>query len=142
MKRVWLVKDRAGREGRVMAETAREAYALAQGLWTEWERRDAELRRVRLELSAILRGARNRCRSPNNPLFYRYGGRGIEYRLPEPVGAAVDALLAALGPRPVGKSLDRRDNDGHYELSNLRWATASEQANNRGGKRRARRRSD
>ena len=39
-------------------------------------------------------------------------------------------ILANLGERPDGMTLDRRDNDGHYEPGNLRWATHSQQRNN------------
>jgi hypothetical protein len=79
----------------------------------------------------ILAGAHRRCTEPSHKSYSIYGGRGIEYRLPADDGEAVLLLRAAIGPRPDGMTLDRIDNDGHYEIGNLRWATRSEQQFNR-----------
>ncbi len=71
-------------------------------------------------------GARQRCLNPKSPRYSRYGGRGIEFRY-----ASFQEFLADVGFRPSPQhSLDRKDNDGHYEVGNCRWATRSQQARN------------
>ena len=79
----------------------------------------------------VLNAARQRCVQPRRRDYSRYGGRGIEFRLPDNLGEATRRLIESIGPRPDGMSLDRINNDGHYEIGNLRWATKSEQGRNR-----------
>ena len=43
-----------------------------------------------------------------------------------------DEWFAELGPRPEGMSVDRIDNNRHYEPGNVRWATHAQQCTNRG----------
>ena len=77
-------------------------------------------------------GIVNRCLNPKRPHFHNYGGRGIKVyeawiASPTPF---IEWIEANLGPRPDGHTLDRIDNDGHYEPGNLRWATPQQQALN------------
>ncbi len=39
-------------------------------------------------------------------------------------------FIADMGPKPEGKTLDRKDSKRHYGPSNCRWATTLEQAQN------------
>jgi len=75
--------------------------------------------------------ARRRCTNPAAPDYARYGGRGIGYRFPADYGDATALLIETIGLRPAGLTLDRIDNDGHYEVGNLRWATRSQQEHNK-----------
>jgi hypothetical protein len=70
--------------------------------------------------------AKARCENPARKEYARYGGRGIEFRF-----TSFQQFLADIGRRPTRyHSLDRKDNDGHYEPGNVRWATPDEQQHN------------
>lgn len=73
-----------------------------------------------------------RCLSPNNPAYRRYGACGVQVHLPWQKSFA--EFLSDVGERPsAGHTLDRYPKPGgNYEPGNVRWATATEQANNRG----------
>lgn len=80
---------------------------------------------------AAWQAMKNRC-DPRHVFYRHYGGRGITIcaRWLE----SFENFLADVGPRPSpAHSLDRINNDGNYEPSNVRWATQTEQVRNRRG---------
>ena len=73
------------------------------------------------------KAAKDRCTKPNMPNYKDYGGRGIEFRLGTP-----DEFLDKMMPTWFkGASIDRINNEGHYEYSNVRWVTQKEQNRNK-----------
>ena len=82
-------------------------------------------------LYEVWKSMKARCNNLNNKRYSSYGGRGItvcdEWR--ESFQAFYD--WAMINGYREGLSIDRIDNDGNYEPSNCRWATASEQQKNK-----------
>jgi len=101
-----------------------------------WERKQAKKRhnttpKHRLSRSRVYEiwaGMLKRCDEPKHASYKYYGGRGISvcdrWR-------TFENFLADMGHPPDGTSLDRIDNDGNYEPTNCRWATAAVQAKNK-----------
>lgn len=70
-----------------------------------------------------------RCTNPKCRVYSDYGGRGI--RVHESWVHSFQAFYNHIGPRPERYSLDRIDNNGHYEPGNVRWSPRSIQGRNR-----------
>lgn len=78
-------------------------------------------------LRRIWNGMKLRCRDPECP---GYGARGIRVH-PDWIDN-FQAFADHMGPRPSkDHSIDRMDNNGHYEPGNVRWATRVEQGRNK-----------
>lgn len=72
---------------------------------------------------------KNRCYREKGVQYKDYGGRGIT--VCDKWRNNFIAFYKDVGDAPEDKSLDRIDTNGNYEPSNVRWATAKEQCQNK-----------
>lgn len=127
----WFCQCECGNITRVHAGQFRESLSTygcgcKKLLGNQTRHGEARTKQVTPEYAAYF-SAYDRCNNPKNAAYRHYGGRGIEFRF-----SSYDEFLAELGRKPTPKhSLDRINNNGHYEKGNVRWATWIEQSNNR-----------
>lgn len=122
---VALVRCDCGTEKAMLPENLRSGRSRSCGcMRVQWARTHGLSRTPEY---AVWDQMRRRCARPTHPEYPNYGGRGIRVCNR---WLRFENFYADMGPKPVGASLDRIDNDGHYEPGNCRWTTAVVQANN------------
>jgi hypothetical protein len=80
----------------------------------------------------VWQGMRARCYRESDPNFKNYGGRGISVcdRWQD-----FQNFYRDMGAPPLGRTIERVNNDGNYEPSNCEWATRATQSANRRNRR-------
>ncbi len=82
----------------------------------------------------IWRGMKKRCHNITDRSYFRYGARGIS--VCDRWLNSFAAFLEDMGERPIGRSIERRNNCGNYEPNNCYWATLEQQGRNKRNNRR------
>lgn len=85
---------------------------------------------ARTRIYTIWVNIKQRIFNPRCKEYKYYGGRGIAMN--HEWAESFEAFLAGVGPVPSGNlSLDRKDNNGDYDIGNVRWVTMKVQNRNR-----------
>lgn len=121
---IWEADCQCGTTINAQANNLRSGNTTSCGLCDREKRHYVHGGRRTTEYSAY-HTAYQRCNNPKNARYYRYGARGIEFRFTN-----FKDFIECVGVRPEGYVLDRIDNDGHYEIGNLQWATKSQSIRN------------
>lgn len=73
----------------------------------------------------------NRCLNKKHTAYPRYGGAGVTVCQQWTGDSGFTNFLRDMGERPTGHTLDRIDNSKGYSPDNCRWATTTQQYQNK-----------
>jgi len=130
---LWLCKCDCGNETIVMSNHLKTGHTKSCGcLQKENHRnnikyghtRDGKISKTYIAWYNMLQ----RCNNKNHPKYKYYGGRGIEVC---ERWLKFQNFLEDIGEIPIGKEIDRKDNNGNYCLENCRLITRKENNQNK-----------
>lgn len=85
---------------------------------------------TRGHLGTVWKNMLRRCNKPQCKVYKHYGGRGIKVKFIS-FDDFYDYVVKELKVDPRGLTIDRINNDGHYEKGNIRFITHKENCQNR-----------
>lgn len=122
----WICKCDCGTVKRVRSQDLITGRAPSCGCKTHTPRLSSNDRR----LLRILKGMRQRCNNPSNPLYKYYGARGITVCSEWEHVDKFREWAYANGYKD-NLTIERIDVNGNYEPSNCTWVTQHQQASNK-----------
>lgn len=127
----WLCKCNCGQETIKLGNKIKAGSTTSCGCYRDERARDAKIKhgKTKHHLFGRWSDMHKRCSNPNCAAWKHYGGRGIKVceRWNE-FQNFLDDMEETFNP---ALTLDRKNNDEGYCKENCRWATNSEQVNNR-----------
>ena len=94
------------------------------------QRRKRYRQTIRGYLENVWYCMRKRCKNPKDSAYKNYGARGIKIKF-ACFEDFFDYVVKELKVDPRGLTIDRIDNDGHYEPGNIRFVSQAENNKNR-----------